>query len=132
MAQKHRRAGGRVMPREGSKLSWQQHASNKENMESLSQSVMLYLQGRCWCFRSTWAMRYPQNIRNLQGDYQHSGANFMPSPQRANISPCICYQEAARSHHMSIPAKLTCNLNPHGIKSSTVFMDFMLIFHTVF
>lgn len=57
MAQRYRRAGVRVMPREESKLSWQQCASNKENRESLRQSAMLYLQGHCWCFRSVHGQR---------------------------------------------------------------------------
>lgn len=51
MAQRYGRAGGRGMPGDGSRLSWQQCASHKENRESLRQSLMPYLQGHCWCFR---------------------------------------------------------------------------------
>lgn len=49
------------MPREESKLSWQQCASNK-NKESLRQLVMLHLQGHCW------------GLRNINGEFGTSKA----------------------------------------------------------
>lgn len=132
MAQRCRRAGSSVMPREGSKLSWQQHALNKQIWRALDSNAVfartsLGLQER------TWKTLYPQNARNIQGDYQHSGADFTLSSGRANISPCIHTRGAERgSHHMPIPAKLTCNMNPCGIiKASLVFTGFMFILHAV-
>lgn len=69
-----------------------------------------------------WATCFPQNIQNIQGDYHHCGADFMLSPRRVNISPFIHNQGAERrSHHMPVPAKLTCNLNPRGITKPCVY-----------
>jgi len=57
----------------------------------------------------------------------------MLSSSRVNFSPCIHDRGAERrSHHMPVPAKLTCNLNPRGIiKAILVFMGFMFVLHAV-